>query len=51
MSLILRPFVADRKSVVPDVPCAQHHVGRSRHVLQQYSFTEPSNFPASVWRL
>src|SRR6478735_7589615 len=27
MPLILRPFVADRKAVVPDVPCARYHEG------------------------
>jgi hypothetical protein len=43
--MILRPFVADRKSVVADVPCARYHDG-AVGLLQQNSLTEPSSFPA-----
>jgi hypothetical protein len=49
MSLILRPFMADRKSVVPDVPCARYHDGA---VGMCYSRTHSPNraaFPLTIW--
>jgi Thiazole biosynthesis protein ThiG len=49
MSLILRRFVADRKSVLPDVPCARYHDGA---VGMCYSRTHSPNraaFPLTIW--
>ena len=35
MPLILRPFVADRKAVVPDVPCARYTTAQSAGVTAE----------------
>ena len=49
MSLILRRFVADRKSVLPDVPCARYHDGVVGRCHSRTHSPNRAAFPLTIW--